>query len=88
MSPTQTSPNSSAELEQLHVRVIALENLLIALLSTASKEQLDIARDMAAYIAPRPGATPHPLTSRASVEMVSMVERAAHFRITMCAPGG
>jgi hypothetical protein len=89
-APTQPiqSAVSAIEHEQLHVRVIALENLLIALLATASIEQLDVARNRAAYISPRPGATAHALTLHASAEVVSMVERAAHFRITMCAPGG
>jgi hypothetical protein len=71
-----------AEFEQMHVRVIALENLVIALLATATDHQLECAREMAAYIAPRPGSTPHPLTIRASAEMVSMVDRAMHFRNT------
>lgn len=72
----------AAEHEQMHVRVIALENLVIALLATATDHQLDCAREMAAYIAPRPGSTPHPLTIRAAAEMVSMVDRAMHFRST------
>jgi hypothetical protein len=71
-----------AEQMQMHVRVIALENLVIALLATATDHQLDCAREMAAYITPRPGATAHPLTINAAVEMVSMVERAIHFRGT------
>ena len=68
------------ELEQLRVRVIALENLLIALLAQAPERQLILARDMAAYITPRPGATPHPLTLRAADEMLSLVDRAGQFR--------
>jgi hypothetical protein len=71
-----------AEQTQLHVRVIALENLLIALLASATEHQLDCAREMAAYISPRAGATPHPLTTHAAAEMISMVERAQHFRGT------
>jgi hypothetical protein len=65
-----------AEMLSLHVRVVALENLLIALLSTASEKQLEIARDMAAYITPRPEATPHPLTTLASAHMTDLFERA------------
>lgn len=68
------------ELEQLRVRVIALENLLIALLAQAPERQLVLARDMAAYISPRPGATAHPLTLRAADEMLSLVDRAGQFR--------
>ena len=75
-------PLTLAEQAQLHVRVIALENLLIALLASATEQQLDCARELAAYIAPRAGATPHPLTTHAAAEMMSIVERALHFRGT------
>ncbi len=47
--------NGPAEVGALHVRVIALENLLISVLATASDRQLELAREMASYIAPRPG---------------------------------
>jgi hypothetical protein len=78
---TFTEPQlSNAELVQLQVRVIALENLLLAVLSQASDEQLDLAREMAAYISPRPGFTPHPLTIHAASLMVRVVERARLFR--------
>lgn len=73
-------PMTNAELVQLHVRVIALENLLIALLAEGSERQLQMARDMSAYIAPRPGFTRHPLTVDAATQMVSLVDRARHFR--------
>lgn len=69
-----------AELVQLCVRVIALENLVISLLAQSPDRQLDLVRDMAAYISPRPGFTPHPLTIRATAEMIHLVERAGHFR--------
>ena len=79
--PPKDAPDlNNAELVQLQVRVIALENLLIALLANASDQQLALARDMATYISPRPGFTPHPLTIRAAAEMVHLVERAGHFR--------
>lgn len=71
---------TNAELVQLRVRVIALENLVITLLAEASDRQLDLAREMAAYISPRPGFTHHPLTINAAAEMVDLVERAGHFR--------
>ncbi len=64
----------------MRVRVIALENLVIALLAEGSERQRRIARDMAAHIAPRPGFTPHPLTVHASHRMVDLVERAERFR--------
>lgn len=73
---------TQAEHAQLHVRVIALENLVIALLASATDHQLECAREMAAYISPRAGATAHPLTTHAAAEMVSIVERAIHFRGT------
>lgn len=76
-------PITDAELVQLRVRVIALENLVITLLVEASERQLTLAREMAAYISPRPGATLHPLTLRAASQMVNLVERADHFRGTM-----
>jgi hypothetical protein len=71
---------TNAELVQLRIRVIALENLVIALLAEASERQLVLAREMAAYIAPRPGFTHHPLTVHAAAQMIDLVERARHFR--------
>lgn len=71
---------SNAELVQLQVRVIALENLLLALLSQASDPQLELVREMAAYISPRAGFTPHPLTINAASQMVHLAERARLFR--------
>jgi hypothetical protein len=71
--------NGPAEIAALHVRVIALENLVIALLATSSDEQLALAREMAAYIAPRPGVTRHPLTPHAAAHMIDLVDRAARF---------
>jgi tellurite resistance-related uncharacterized protein len=65
-----------AELVQMRVRIIALENLVIALLADASDRQIEIAREMAAYIAPRPGFTPHPLTVHAAAHMIDLVDRA------------
>jgi hypothetical protein len=71
---------TNAELVQLRVRVIALENVIIALLSKGSDEQLRLVSEMAGYISPRPGFTPHPLTMRASTGMLRLVDRATHFR--------
>ena len=64
----------------LHVRVIALENLLISLLATASDQQLELAREMAGYISPRPGFTHHPLTIPAAAHMIDLIERSSRFR--------
>lgn len=71
----------SAEADQLRMRVIALENLVIALLADASDHQRAIARVMGDFISPRPGYTPHPLTLRAAEAMRSLVERADRFRL-------
>ena len=74
---------SNAELVQLRIRVIALENVVIALLAQAPDRQLELVREMAAYISPRPGFTQHPLTVHAAAEMIHLVERALHFRDVM-----
>jgi len=71
---------TNAEIVALRVRVIALENVLISLLTTASDHQLQLIREMADYISPRPGFTPHPLTIHAAEHMVDLVDRSARFR--------
>jgi hypothetical protein len=71
---------TNAELVQLRVRVIALENLVIALLAEAGDRQITLAREMAAYVSPRPGFTHHPLTVHAASHMIDLVERAGPFR--------
>ena len=64
---------TNAELVQLQATaVIVSENLLIALLANVSDRQLDLAREMAAYISPRPGYTPHSLTIHAASQMVDL----------------
>ena len=78
--PDREPQLTNAELVQLRVRVIALENLVIALLAAGSDRQVGVAREMAGYISPRPGVTPHPLTTHAAAHMIDLVERAAHFR--------
>ena len=78
MSNNAPDTPSAAEWEQLHVRVIALENLLISLLSQCSAQQLEKAREMAAYISPRPGRSDHPLTIRAAAEIRHLVDRGRH----------
>ncbi len=71
---------TNAELVQLRVRVIALENLVIALLAEGPDRQIAVAREMAAYISPRPGCTHHPLTIHAASHMIDLIERAGCFR--------
>lgn len=79
MMSTQNDPSrddtllTNAELVQLRIRVIALENLVIALLAGAPGQQLALAREMATYISPRTGFTPHPVTLRAADEMLSLI---------------
>jgi len=65
---------------QLRIRLIALENLMIMLLAEGSDRQMELAREMAAYISPRPGFTHHPLTVQAGAHMVDLVDRAIHYR--------
>lgn len=79
-------PLSNAELVQLQTRVIALENLVIALLADASDWQIELAREGAAYIRPRPGHTPHPLTIKAADQMNHLVQRSAIFRMNSDEP--
>ena len=71
---------TNTELVQLRIRVIALENLVISLLARTSDQELELVREMAAYISPRPGFTHHPMTLHAAAQMISLVERASQFR--------
>ena len=80
-SPPQIPPLTDADLVQLRIRVVALENLVIALLAEASDRQLDLVREMATYVSPRPGFTQHPLTIHAAAHMRDLVERAGNFRV-------
>jgi hypothetical protein len=84
-APTGSGQNRSVEVNysewtELRIRVIALENLVISLLATASAEQILLAGEMASYISPRPGFTQHPLTVRAADGMRDLVERSENFR--------
>ena len=71
---------SGTELDSLHSRLIALENLMTAVLATSTDQQLDRALKMAAYIIPRPGITRHPLTIQAASHMIHLVKRASILR--------
>ncbi len=71
---------TNAELVHLRVRVIALENLMIAVLAEGSESQRQLALDMAGIIHPRPGFTQHPLTVQGAHHMVDLVQRADRFR--------
>lgn len=70
----------NTELEHLHIRVIAMENLLIALLAQDPDRTRRTVREMAAFISPRSGFTSHPRTLGAAAQMVHIAERAQHFQ--------
>ncbi|HEY5072281.1 MAG TPA: hypothetical protein VII63_09640 [Caulobacteraceae bacterium] len=72
-------PISAGEWTELKTRVIALENLVIALLKTASADERALARQMAEFILPRPGATHHRLTVHAAHRMGDLIDRAERF---------
>ncbi len=76
----EVAPNIDVEIVQLRIRIIALENLMIAVLAEGTDFQRNKARNMAALIVPRMGATPHPLTIRAAARMVDLIERVQHLR--------
>ncbi len=78
--PSDDPKLTNAELVQLRIRVIALENVVIALLSQADGACSHRVREMAAYISPRAGFTHHPLTLQAAAQMKSLVERSAHYQ--------
>ncbi len=69
-----------AEAANIRVRLIALENIMVALLAGAPESRSDLIREMAEFISPRPGATPHRLTIEAARNMVAIVERAGHYK--------
>ncbi len=69
-----------AEDGNIRVRLIALENLVVALLAEAPERQSELVREMASYILPRPGVTPHRLTIEAARNMLAIVERASHYK--------
>jgi len=71
---------NNAELVQLRVRVIALENIMLALLSESSAETQAKVRDMAELISPREGSTEHPLTIEAALHMNRFTDRAERLR--------
>ena len=81
--PQDAPPLTNAELVQLQIRVIALENLVVALLAHAPKQQLELVRDIAASIFPRPGVE-HRLTTQAAAQMEHLTQRSR--RLQGCLP--
>ena len=66
-----------AELVQMRIRLITLENIVLGLLSGASSEQIEQIRKRADMIEPRPEASRHPLTELAANDMRKFLDRAA-----------
>lgn len=60
----------------MRVRLIAVENLLLALPSDADSELRKRIKSRAAEIQPREGAADHPLTERTAAEMLKLMDRA------------
>ncbi len=75
-SPRQSGAPTASEWAELKTRVIALESLVIALLATGTEDQRAMAREMATFILPRPGATHHHLTVHAAHRMGDLIDRA------------
>jgi len=71
---------TNAELLRLRVRVMALENMIISLLSEGADHQQATVRDMAGRIAPRAEGTQQPLRPKSSDQLDDMVNRAQDFR--------
>jgi hypothetical protein len=69
-----------AEAANTRVRLIAIENIIVALLADAPDDRLELIREMATFISPRPSKTPHRLTVEAARNMLAIVERAEHYR--------
>ena len=86
--PADVLPLTNAELVQLQIRVIALENLLAVLLANASDRQLSLARKLASCIAPRPGFTPHLLTIHAAARMLGLLDRSNNLHALRLAEAG
>ena len=68
-----------AELVQLRIRVVALENVVIALLAHTPGRRRDLVREMATYVEPVPGLREHPLTIHVAARMQHLVQRGDHF---------
>jgi hypothetical protein len=74
-TPLQIRQAMNTELEHLRIRMIAMENLLIALLSQSPDGQLELGCEMAAFISPRPGFTHHRRTVGTATHMAHLLHR-------------
>lgn len=79
-APFALPHQTEVELAHLHHRLIALENVVIALLADAPDRQLVLAHAIAAYITPRTGRTQHPSTVHAAALIRQLLTRAGHVR--------
>jgi hypothetical protein len=77
---SDVTPLTDSEIVQLRIRVIALENLIIAVLAEGTDHQRSLAGEIADLISPRQGSTPHPLTIKAASHMVDLLQRSQHFQ--------
>lgn len=77
--PPTTTALTDAELIHLRVRVIAVENVVLALLAAGTTRQQELAVEMAGTIRPRDGAVSHPLTIEAANLIEGLVQRSRHF---------
>jgi hypothetical protein len=77
--PPITTALTDAELIHLRVRVIALENVVLALLAAGTTRQQELTVEMANIIRPRDGAVSHPLTIEAANLIEGLVHRSRHF---------
>ena len=78
--PTVVGEIGDAEAVNIRVRLIALENVAVALLAAAPESCTALIREMADFISPRPGAAPHRLTVEAARNMNALADRADHYR--------
>ena len=78
--PSEVPQSMKTELEHLHIRMIAMESLLITMLAQVPDQQLELGCEMAAFISPRPGFTHHPRTVGAAAQMVHLLHRARRFQ--------
>ena len=62
----------------IRIRLIALENIVVALLASGTQDAPDLAREMAQHMSSRLEATPHRLTIAVASNMMAIVERAEH----------
>lgn len=66
---------TNAELVQMQIRIIALENLVTALFAGAPEAVATLARELADCISPRAGHTAHHLTVHAASHMLHLIRR-------------